>query len=162
MSAYTHPTWSGYETIDRERGHPSMWGGRPRSHCLGELTLLYAATFAVGELRSFAEFVDQRPGLVERTNRADIDDGVAGAEAAASHVWYPGGQPSEYDRFQEVNRRVWTEWRAHPDTLPAAPEMASIPAEEIAYYRDPLRRLIDSHSPTSEMTTGCTYRPPWW
>ena len=56
LSAYTHPTWSGYEAIDRERGHhPSMWGGRPRSHCLGELALLYAATFAVGEVRSFVE-----------------------------------------------------------------------------------------------------------
>jgi hypothetical protein len=56
---------------------------------------------------------------------------------------------------------VWTEWRAHPDTLPAAPAMGWI-QPDVAYYRDPLRRLVDMHSSTSEMTTGRSYRPPWW
>ena len=58
LSAFAHPTQTGYEIIERECGH-SSWGARHRSHLLSELVVLYAATFVADELHSFCEFVDK-------------------------------------------------------------------------------------------------------
>lgn len=161
LSAFAHSTQTGYDIVERECGHPS-WGVRKRSHLLGELVLLYAATFAAAELHSFCEFVDKRPQLIELSNRAEIEAAIGTVRLAAAYFWWPGSAPSVFDRVTEANHRVWREFQRNGRTnWPAASDPASIPDEEVGYYPDPYERLKSMHQGGVEVTTGLGHRPPW-
>ena len=104
--------------MERECGHPS-WGVRKRSHLLGELVLLYAATFAAAELHSFCQFVDKRPQLIEFSNRAEIEAAISTARAVTAYFWWPGSSPTLVDRVIEANHRVWKEFQRRENELAA-------------------------------------------
>lgn len=159
LSAFAHATETGYDTIDRERGSPS-WGGRRRSHLLGELVLLYAATFAADELQWFCDFVGARPHLIKLTNRTEVDAAIERIRDVTAYFWWPGTPPTQLDRVEEANHRAWKSYRPG-DTWPTAPDPASLANDEIAYYPDPLERLKKMHDGFTEMTTGLGFSPPW-
>ena len=157
LSAFTHATRTGYEAVAAHRGHPGF--GRPPHHCMGELVLLYAATIVVEELRTFVAFVAERPKLV-LTDEAEVLRAVETAGGAAAHLWFPGGTPTAYDQFREAHRRAWRS-RDSSASLQDALRPDQIPLGEVAYYPDPLDRLVRMHQSVQEVTTGFVYRPPW-
>lgn len=157
LSAFVHGTQAAYE-LAYPRG---IVGGPPPSydHYSSELALLYVLTFAANELRALLEMAS-RPPVVEV---GDADEVSALADAAAthaSHLWFPGGRPHEYDRVTEANRRAWRPLREQkPLEVPPRPE--DLTDDEVGYYENPLRRLIALHTSAQEMTTGLSYRSPW-
>ncbi len=40
-------------------------------------------------------------------------------------------------------------------------DIMSIPDEEVRYYRDPMRRLVELHSGFHEIMTGLSFNSPW-
>jgi hypothetical protein len=110
-------------------------------------------------VRSFVEFVDRRRGFVELTNRADIDDCVAQAEAAASHLVPERaasrasmtGSRSSADVCGRSGERTATPCRRHRRWDGSSP--TRLPTTEIL--------CADSSTCTArrQMTTGRSYRP---
>jgi hypothetical protein len=119
------------------------------------LVHLYVASLAAAELRLLNGMEDRLPP-VRIARRDEVDARVAEAEAAAAHLWFPGGRPHEYDRFAELNRRHWRARRAGE-----APPTNELADEEVPYYRDPLGRLQEMHRSSHELTTGLVYQSPW-
>jgi hypothetical protein len=158
LSAFTHATGTGYETIERQRGHPSL--GKNLDHFLGELALLYVCAIAIGELRAFLSFVDRRPKLI-LLDRMSVESICHDTARAISYMWFPRiGAPSQYDRFMEANRRAFDGGRGTlPFTGALGPEQ--IPEHEVGYYRDPLKRLVDLHTGAVEVTTGFYHDRLW-
>jgi hypothetical protein len=161
LSAFAHATQTGYDLIERECGHPS-WGKRGRSHLLGELALLYAATFAVDELQWFCEFVDKRAHMIELSNRTAIDRSISQVRALTGYFWWPGSSPDDFDRVTEANHRAWKAYQpGEGDGWPSPPDPASLADADIGYYVDPYDRLKRMHEGFNEITTGLGYSPPW-
>jgi hypothetical protein len=79
LSAFAHATKSGYE-VDR-RPYPNS---PPASHVLGEVVLLYVATIAVSELRSWAVYLDTRPHLLAPLSSTIIELRVAPPMSSAT------------------------------------------------------------------------------
>jgi hypothetical protein len=156
LSAFSHATGTGYRLV---HGRQSVLGNCPQEHLLGELVLLYAASIAVTELRSFAAYVDERPERDMRS-RTTVERDVITAAQTTSYFWYPRiGEPAPYDFFEEANRRAFPQGRGDRDELAPGPE--DIPAAEVSYHSNPLERLERLHSGAREVTTGYSYAPLW-
>ena len=160
LSAFTHATQTGYDTVDREGGSNRSRGGRRRSHLLSELVLLYGATFAADELQWFCDFVNRRQHLITLTNSAEIEAAIGTVRALTAYLWWPGSAPTLLDRVEEANHRAWKAF-SPGGTLPTAPDPSSLTDGEIGYYSDPLERLRKMHSGFRELTTGLGFTPPW-
>jgi len=154
LSAFTHPTM---------RGRSIAYGRNPpitlaNDHYTSELILLYVITIARLELEIFEAMTRQEP-VVDLAGwdgvRADMERG----EALASHLWFPRGVPHAYDRFQEANRRG-----QRPDgslvSRDERPKPEQLTDDEVLYYANPLRRIIDLHWHQEELL-GFTYISPW-
>lgn len=159
LSAFTHATRHGYDTIGRSESAPSPF--RPSSHHLSELALLYVAAIAATELKSFCEFVDRRRELIGFANRSEIGSLLDRLQLVGGHLWYVGQMPSEFDRFVEANKRVWQTWDTSGPIPADRQRPGDIPPHEIGYYTDPLDRLHQMHIGGNEMTTGFSHRPMW-
>jgi hypothetical protein len=156
LSAFSHATGTGYQLV---HGRQSILGTCPQEHLLGELVLLYAASIAVTELRSFSAYVDERPKLDLR-NHSEVEADVNSAVQATSYFWYPRiGEPAPYDFFEEANRLAYPQGRSGRDEHAPRPE--DIPAVEVSYYANPLERLERLHHGAREMMTGYSYAPLW-
>lgn len=152
LSGFTHATNAAYDAaFDR-------WGSlseRGTSHFAEELVYLYVTTLAASELRLVTSMEDRAPP-VRIMGRAEVEGLATEAEAAAAHLWFPGGRPHEYDRVTELNRR---HWRAH--RAGEGPPTTDVSDDDIPYYGDPLRRLRAMHRSYNELTTGLVYQSPW-
>jgi hypothetical protein len=158
LSAFTHATGTGYQTINRQRGHPGF--GRKSDHLLGELILLYVCAISVCEMRAFLAFVDARPKL-RLSSRDAFEERCRWVASMTSYLWFPRiGSPTAYDYFEEANRRAFDGGKA---TLPLSGALRpeQIAAADVGYYRDPLKRLLHLHQGGNELVTGFGYRPLW-
>lgn len=154
LSGFTHATNAAY---DAAHGRWNSLSDRGATHFAEELVHLYVASLAAAVLR-LLNGMEDRPPPVRIAGRDEVDALVASAEAAAAHLWFPGGSPHQYDRFVELNRR---HWRAASHRAGEAPPTSYLADEEVPYYRDPLGRLREMHRSSRELTTGLVYQSPW-
>lgn len=152
LSAFTHATSSGYE-VDRSTrpGSPSA------RHVFGELALLYVIAIAIAQIDAWTTYAKRRPHLL-LTPRGDILRAVDGGREVVSYLWFLVGEPQEFDRYQEANRR------AHPRLLSGqAPAVRpdELGPTDISYYGNPFDRLARMHTGEREMTTGFAFAAAW-
>ena len=128
-------------------------------HYSSELILLYVAVFAAYELRNFREMTQHDPpvGITDWGRTESLCHEVW---QTCSYLWFISHPPHQLDRIKEANRRVWENYRETKQLMPPI-NPASIPADEVRYYQDPLRRLVKLHQSATELTTGLGYRSPW-
>ncbi|HZA87730.1 MAG TPA: hypothetical protein VE466_12710 [Acidimicrobiales bacterium] len=152
LSAFTHATKSGFE-VDR-RPFPNS---PPASHVMGELALLYVATIAISEVKSWAAYVGRRVHLLAPLGSTTTDL-VTRAEQVTAYFWFLGGHPQPFDYCQEANRR------AHPLLLAGQPgevEPSELQPADVGYYPNPFDRLQHLHTGGQELTTGFGFAPSW-
>jgi hypothetical protein len=154
LSAFVHSVQRGFELL-YGRNRPA---DAPRyEHSASELVLLYINKLATGELVALQQMSRRSPqvGLREWDS---VEAKISLADAAASHLWFPGDPPHAYDRVQEANSRGMREGKFVPRDERPKPDQLHI--DEIRYYRNPLQRLRQMHSSFYEMT-GYPYQSPW-
>jgi hypothetical protein len=152
LSAFTHATKSGFD-VDR-RPFPNS---PPASHVMGELALLYVATIAISEVKSWAANVGRRVHLLAPLSSTTTDL-VTRAEQVTAYFWFLGGHPQPFDYCQEANRR------AHPLLLAGQPgevEPSELQPDDVGYYPNPYDRLQHLHTGGQELTTGFGFAPSW-
>lgn len=153
LSTFVHPNTD----VQRILYGNNAWDWPIYDHYSSGLVLLYAIVFAVEELRSFRAMTRRGP-TVEISGWDETQQLCDQMWRMSSHLWFPGHEPHDYDRFQEANRRGFRERRSGGRTIE---NPATLPAAEIGYYVNPLERLVRLHASQSEMMTGLTYRSPW-
>jgi hypothetical protein len=158
LSACVHP-WPAAADVVYGRNRP-----RPRGrydHYTSELVLLYIIEISAGELLALGKMATRAPRL-KLDDWPSVISEVKAAKAAAAHFWFPGGEPHEFDRVKEANGRLWHGRKGLPKTFP--PKQVIRPdqlrVDQIRYYRNPLRRLIEMHQSVNEMM-GFSYVSPW-
>jgi len=152
LSAFTHATNSGYE-LDRHArpGAPSA------AHLFSELALLYVIALGIAQIDAWTAYAERRPHLLLRP-RLDVLNDVNRSRKTISYFWFCVGEPQEFDRYQEANRR------AQPKLLSGrAPEVEpdDLAPADIGYYGNPFDRLARMHTGEHEMTTGFAFAPAW-
>ncbi len=156
LSAFVHPLADVTEVVYGRNNFniPSY------DHYSSELIFLYAIVIAVEELRHFREMAQRRPtvGIANWTATAELCER---AWQLASHLWFPGHEPHPYDYVQEANTRAFRLRRENPTAVIQRRDPMSIPAGEVRYYRDPMRRLVALHAGFHEIMTGYSYASPW-
>lgn len=152
LSAFTHATSSGYEVNHRARpGSPSA------RHLFGELALLYVIAITIAQTDAWTAYAKRRPHLL-LTPRPDILRAVDRGREVISYLWFLVGEPQEFDRYQEANRRAHSRLLSghgpavRPDELGPA---------DITYYGNPFDRLARMHTGEREATTGFAFAPAW-
>jgi hypothetical protein len=155
LSAFVHPVPAGYNLV-YGRNRPS---GAPRyDHYASELVLLYINKLATSELR-YLKRMSARTPRVRIVGWPTVEAHANTADAAAAHLWFPGGdEPHMYDRVEEANSRGMHRGRLVP--IDRRPKPDDLAAHQIRYYRNPLRRLIGMHQSFQELT-GFAYVSPW-
>ncbi len=156
LSAFTHATRTGYEMLDSGR-HPGYYRHSPH-HYTTELVLLYVVSIAASELQSFLDFERTRePVLLQ--NRDDHQWRVDEARRLSGYFWFPRvGTPQRLDFNAEAHRRMEASAPDRPDPRPILGDLAP---EDLRYYRDPLKRLIDLHTGGHEYMSGLGHEPLW-
>jgi hypothetical protein len=153
LSGYTHPV----ADQRRDTYGQNVWQGWPRyDHYSSELILLYALTMGVREVRNFMTSVSSRTD-VTIAGLDEVEARLVNAEAASAHFWFLGVSPHDYDVWTARNALAFRAFREERQQI-VPPEPA---AAEVAYPRDPLKRLVAMHSSTLEYTTGLVYTSPW-
>jgi hypothetical protein len=153
LSSFVHPVAHVTETV---YGPGSQWPSY--DHYSSELALLYINVLAAEELRNFLLMSDRPPQLgLER--RSEVESHIADCLRSADHLWYAGQHPHEYDRVSTANAVALASYRAGTPLTPRNPDDLS--DEDILYYRNPLKRLVDLHISTREAVTGLSYQSPW-
>jgi len=162
LSMYTHPFTE--DITDRLYGR--LGGGWPKEdHYAEELVLLYACSLAIDELRVFERMTENEP-RVDLADWHEVRREVATAEVQIAHFWAPGRRPFSYDRATEANQRVFDAVAAQQEAgvvvqRPPTSGPETITDDQIRYYPDPLRRLVQLHAGFTEMTTGVSWPSPW-
>ncbi len=154
LSAFVHSMQRAFELL-YGRNRPA---DAPRyEHFASELVLLYINKIAASELMALQEMSRRSPtvGLREWDT---VEARISIADAAASHLWFPGDPPHSYDRVQEANSRGMREGNFVPRDQRPTPDQ--LKPDEIRYYRNPLQRLTRMHQSFYEMT-GYPYQSPW-
>jgi hypothetical protein len=158
LSACVHPVLAATRLV-YGRDRPRLRGRY--DHYASELVLLYVIEIAAAELVSLGKMARRAPRLKLADWPSVLAD-VKAAKAASAHFWFPGEEPHEFDRVKEANARVWHGRRGIPKAFPpkhvVRPEHLRL--EQIRYYRNPLRRLIEMHLQSRELM-GFTYISPW-
>ncbi len=156
LSAFVHPLADVTEVV---YGH-NNFNVPSYDHYSSELVLLYAVVIAVEEIRHFREMAQRHPtvGIADWNATAEL---CQTAWQLASHLWFPGHEPHPYDYVQEANTRAFRVRGENPAAAIERRNPISIPANEIKYYRDPMRRLVALHTTFQEIITGYAYISPW-
>jgi hypothetical protein len=158
LSASVHP-WLAITTAVYGRNQPRQRG--LFDHYVTELVLLYVIEIAAAELLALGKMASRAPRLQLR-DWAEVGVDVKSAAALTAYFWWPGGRPHEFDRVKEANARMWHGRRGIPRIFP--PKHVTTPAQlrvdQVRYYRNPLRRLIDMHQSVNEYF-GFSYVSPW-
>lgn len=152
LSGFVHATNRAYELAYGPDDPSRMW---EPDHYACELILLYVITLAAEELLLFKRAAGRTPRL--RLAWTDVATEIDGARHATAHFWFLSGQPTMYDRIEEVHTRVdRRNWRRARRVDPLR-----VPAAGVRYYVNPLKRLIELHSSSRELVTGLRYRSPF-
>jgi hypothetical protein len=156
LSAFVHGVQGAYERV---HGYniPNRLG--TFDHYASELALLYVVAIAAAELEMFGRMAKREPRLELREWSA-VEAEVAAARTASSYFWFLSGEPTMYDRIQQVHSRkpiltrTGTSKRLRTDP-------ASLNSARVKYYRNPFDRLVALHQTSMEMLTGHTFRSPF-
>lgn len=154
LSAFVHPTPRAMQAI-YGRNIPSI--APNYDHYASELILLYAHTFARLELEALKAMASREP-TVGLAGWEQVSGDMAASQAATDYLWFPRGAPTMFDRVEEANRRGVVNRQLVP--MSERPRPDEIPASEVRYYRNPLRRLVLMHLGINEMT-GFAWPSPW-
>jgi len=155
LSAYVHPVPAGFDEA-YGRGEKPI-GQHAYNHYSSELALLYINKIAGAELRAFARMAGRPPKV--RLGDWDIVEGhIKAADSAASHLWFPGDPPHEFDRVQEANSRGVRDYKLVERSKRPTP--SQLRTSQIRYYKNPLERLWQMHHTFQELT-GFPYVSPW-
>ncbi len=154
LSAFVHPTPRAVQAI-YGRDLPAV--SAKYDHYASELVLLYAHTFARLELEVLGAMASREPsvglaGWGEVTRDIDVSRGMT------EYFWFPGGEPTMFDRVEEANRRGVVDRKLVP--MSERPRPDDIPVDEVRYYKNPLKRLIQMHHGINEMT-GFAWQSMW-
>jgi hypothetical protein len=153
LSAFVHPISDVRDLVYGRNSYSIEY-----DHYSSELILLYIIVFAVEELRHFRSMSRGNP-QVEIRHWQQTQEYCTRAWNYVSYMWFPGHLPNAYDRITEANTRMFRMIGDGLDRQFIDPN--SIPADEVGYYRDPLRRLIGLHSGFHEMMTSLSFVSPW-
>jgi hypothetical protein len=158
LSACVHP-WPAATNVVYGRNRPRQRGRY--DHYASELVLLYIVEIAAAELTALGKMATRAPRL-KLADWPSVVAEVKAAKAAAAYFWFPGDEPHEFDRVKEANGRLWYGRKGLPKTFPPTRVIRpdQLRADQIRYYRNPLRRLIEMHDSTAEMM-GFSYASPW-
>ena len=159
LSTFAHPTKYGYDLLKRNRGATSSF--RPGEHVLSELALLYVVAISRLELEAFVAFVNRRPNLLGLSDPTTMSMTIERLKSGSAHLWFLGDEPAAYDFFAEANKRAWKGWEKGTPIAGDRQRPASVPADEVGYYSDPLDRLNQLHFGGNEMTTGFSHGAMW-
>ena len=154
LGAYAHPV--SFEAEERVLG--SGWQQSRDYHVVSEIILLYVVSLCSKELMIFGEMVKRAGGLAVQ-GWSQIEEAVAAAKALTAYGWFPGQEPSPYDRYVAANDKHWVAEATGDAVADITPE--TIAQEDVHYYADPLRRLAEMHRNSVEGTTGFVYVSPW-
>jgi len=154
LSAFVHPTPRAMEAV-YGRNIPAV--ARRYDHYASELIVLYAHTFTRLELEALDAMAAREP-RVGLAQWEEISDDIAASKWMMQHLWFPRGDPTMFDRVEEANRRGVVARRLVPMNERIHP--GDIPAEEVRYYENPLKRLILMHAGINELT-GFAWQSPW-
>ncbi len=154
LSAFVHPVPAGHDLV-YGRNRPT---GAPRyDHYSSELVLLYANKLAAEKLKYLKRMAGRTP-RVRLEGWSNAATRIAAADTAAAHLWFPGDRPHVFDYVEEANSRGMRHGRLVPRDRRPTP--SQLRADQVRYYRNPLRRLIRMHMSFQEMT-GFGYVSPW-
>lgn len=128
-------------------------------HYAAELVLLYVLTLARLELEAFDAMTERAP-TVGLQGREEIRARTQQARALSAHLWFPTGPPHAFDRVEEANRRGVS---SGGELVPWGdrPKPEDIPDDEVRYYENPLKRLINMHGGINELS-GFQWPSPWF
>lgn len=155
LSAFVHPL-SDVDTLLYGR---NVIGVPKYDHYSSELALLYTVAFAVGELRRFMEMTRHAPEVGLR-DMAALEATCDEAWDKIAYLWFPGHTPHRFDRVNEANKRAFRLLR-NGQGQNRVEDPATFSNDEVRYYRDPLRRLVEMHAGFHEMVTGLVFNSPW-
>lgn len=161
LSAFAHGTHAAYELAYGRgilRSNPPLY-----DHYSSELALLYLNAIGARELEALLDMT-QRPPLIDVPDRRELIAVADVSRQLSRHLWFPGDTPHQYDRVVEANRRVWRNYRDAKDLTKArnhAVTPDALQPEDVGYYDNPHRRLVELHQTSQEMTTGFRFLSPW-
>jgi hypothetical protein len=156
LSAFVHPISNITELIYGR----NVFDTPTYDHYSSELALLYVIAFAVQEICNFREMTLRYPSV--GISEWQTTESLCGeAWDRISYLRFPGHPPHQYDRIEEANRRAFRNSKAAGGIPSQVEDPASIPDNDIGYYRDPIARLIALHSCFGEVTTGLRFISPW-
>jgi hypothetical protein len=153
LSAFVHSHPAAHRLLESRRPTDRTATG----HVERELGLLYVVQLGASYLDAFLQMA-ARPPRVGIIGDAEMTRLIAIGRDRARHLWFLEDAPRLFDRGQEVLARTASERRFGGDGNAIA---ASLPVDEVRYYRNPLDRLRRMHEPSREMTTGFVNVPPW-
>lgn len=154
LSAFTHPSVGALKAVAGRNSPATL----RYDHYVSELILLYLITIARLELGVFEEMTRRDP-VVNLAGWDEVRADTERGDARAAHLWFPRGSPHPFDRVQEANRRgQGADGRLL--TVEERPKPQDLADDDILYYANPLRRLINLHTGQNEMT-GFPYISPW-
>jgi hypothetical protein len=156
LSSYVHSTHPDHQNV---YGRSWAYSELPRyDHYASELCLLYCVVIACAELDALIRMSRRAPRATLR-NWESTAELIARARRLSGHLWFPPkGQPHDFDRIEESNRRAGKSWGTKRFSVV---DPKSLSGGSVRYYRDPFRRLIQMHRSSTEFVTGLTYRSPW-
>jgi hypothetical protein len=155
LSAFVHPI---AHVTDCVYGRNSPW---PRyDHFASELALLYVNVFASLELASFLRMSQERP-VLELSDWAEVETSLNVSVGLTEHLWWPGGHPHAYDRWQAGNKLAFRAFHNGEELTGGRPGPEELRDSEVPYYANPIVRLVEMHRSARELTTGFAYLSPW-
>lgn len=153
LSAFVHPSRSGYETSHRG----IRLNGPSSEHVLSEIALLYVVAIAAAQVKSWHTYVGRRTHLLAAL-APEVLEQVETARRITGYFWFLHGGPTPLDFVDEANRR------AHP-YLTRGERPAVTPDQlglaDVGYYANPIERLARLHVGEREMMTGFGFNPLW-
>jgi hypothetical protein len=126
-------------------------------HYVSEILLLYCCRIALQEVNDIRAMVLKPPAV-----GLTIPDlpALEGVNVLSAYLWFLGGHPHAYDRYNDANERCFAEFRKH-NTRTGFVRPEELEEGDVRYYTDPLSRLVRLHSSSHEMITGYAFRSPW-
>lgn len=156
LSAFVHGVQKAYERVFSPN-IPSKVGDF--NHYASELALLYVVAIAAAELEVFGRMA-KRPPRLRLLEWPAVEAEVATARAASSYFWFLSGEPTMYDRIQQVHSRKPILVGGRPSKRLRV-DPASLRPSRVKYYADPLDRIKDLHQSSTEMWSGQIFQSPF-
>lgn len=147
LSSHSHNTYRSYQQFTRNVPPSS-----PYDHYHSELCLLYILHLSAMFLEFAIRYCRRRQLKVADLSHTRLV--MQEATTSFDYFWFIFNDPHEFDYITTANRKS--------DYLSGLVfRSQDIKRAYVRYYEDPLRRLIDMHTTSRELTTGNVYHSPF-